>query len=77
MPKEKGLLTRRDFIRGTVGTTLSLSILGPGWVTAKERPKQKSLVTVVREKNAMDKALRVDSKILKEMCAKKKIHVLE
>jgi hypothetical protein len=75
MRNEKGLLTRRDFIRGTVGTTLSLSILGPGWVTAKERPKQKSLVTVVREKDAMDKALTVDPKILKKMLDQNLLHL--
>ena len=75
MSKERGLLTRRDFIRGTVGTTLSLSILGPAWGMARERPKQKSLVTVVREKDVMDADLRVDSKMLHEMLDQSLLHL--
>ena len=64
--KKKGL-TRRDFIRGTVGATLAVSALGVPWAKGSERPGQSSLVTVVRDKNVMDTGLKVDPKILQAM----------
>ncbi len=60
-------LTRRDFIRGTVGATLAVSVMGVPWtdtVAAVDRP---SLVSVVRDKNVMDAGFRVDAEILKTM----------
>jgi hypothetical protein len=60
-------LTRRDFLRGTIGATLSASIMGPKFVTAGSAPTGSSLVTIVREENAMDAANSVDTDALKTM----------
>ncbi|MFH1931192.1 MAG: DUF362 domain-containing protein [Pseudomonadota bacterium] len=64
--KQKGL-TRRDFIRGTVGATLAVSVLGVPWAKGSEKAVGPSLVTVVRDKNVMDAGFKVDSKILQGM----------
>ena len=60
-------LTRRDFIRGTVGATLAVSVLGVPWAKVSEAVGPSSIVTVVRDKNVMDAGFKVDSKILKNM----------
>lgn len=67
MGSRQKLLTRRDFIRGTVGATLAVSVLGVPRVKGAERQGQSSLVTVVRDKDVMDKALKIDKKILQDM----------
>jgi hypothetical protein len=64
--KGKGL-TRRDFLRGTIGTTLGASIMGPKFVAARGKPAGSSLVTIVRNKNAMDSSNTVDPAVLKTM----------
>jgi hypothetical protein len=61
------LLTRRDFIRGTVGATLTVSALGVPWANRGQAAGRPSVVTVVRDKNVMDTDFKVDSKILKNM----------
>ena len=43
-------LTRRDFIRGTVGATLAISVLGVPWAKGSEAAGRSSIVTVVRDK---------------------------
>ncbi len=60
-------LTRRDFLRGTIGATLGASIMGPKFVTAGSKPTGSSLVTIVRDKNAMDASNAVDPSVLKAM----------
>jgi hypothetical protein len=64
--KGKGL-TRRDFLRGTLGATVGASIMGPKFVTAGSKPVDSSLVTIVRDKNAMDVNNTVDPAVLKAM----------
>lgn len=64
--KQKGL-TRRDFIRGTVGATLAVSVLRVPWAKGSEKAVGPSLVTVVRDKNVMDAGFKVDSNILQGM----------
>ena len=64
--KQKGL-TRRDFIRGTVGATLAVSVLGVPWAKGSEKAVGPSLVTVVRDKNVMDVGFKVNSNILQGM----------
>jgi len=64
--KQKGL-TRRDFIRGTVGATLAVSVLRVLWAKGSEKAVGPSLVTVVRDKNVMDAGLKVNSNILQSM----------
>jgi hypothetical protein len=63
--QNKGV-TRRDFIRGSVGTLLATSILGVKWVRGADTVRS-GLVTVIRDQNVMDKNLKVDSTILKKM----------
>ena len=64
--KQKGL-TRRDFIRGTVGATLAVSVLGVPWAKGSEKTGRPSLVTVVRDKNVMDSGFKVNPNILQSM----------
>jgi hypothetical protein len=67
MENSKKLLTRRDFIRGTVGATLAVSAWRVPWAKGSEKPNRTSLVSVVRDKNVMDEGFKVDSKILQRM----------
>jgi hypothetical protein len=67
MKDKKPVITRRDFIRGTIGVTVGTSILGLNWPMAEAKAARSSLVTVVRDKNAMDASRNVDSSILEKM----------
>ena len=67
MKNGKKKLTRRDFIRGTVGATLGASLVGLNWAKAKGAAAGSSLVTIVRDKNAMDAAKNVNTGVLKNM----------
>ena len=65
-PKGKAW-TRRDFLRGTLGATLGVSLMGTKFVTAGTKPTGSSLVTLVRDKNAMDLSNNVNPDVLKAM----------
>lgn len=67
MPKIRISLTRRDFLRGTIGTTIGATVMGPKFLAAGGRPPGSSLVTVVRDKNAMDASNNVSAAVLKTM----------
>ena len=67
MKDQKPVLTRRDFIRGTIGVTLGASILGIKWPQGEARAAGSSLVTIVRDKNATDSSKNVDSTNLEKM----------
>ncbi len=67
MKNEKHVLTRRDFIRGTIGATIGASVFGFKWPEAVAKEPRSSLVTIVRDKNAMDSSKDVDSAIIKKM----------
>jgi len=67
MKDEKPVLTRRDFIRGTIGAAVGTSILGFKWPKAEAKARPSSLVTIVRDKNVMDSSKNVDSTIIKKM----------
>jgi hypothetical protein len=67
MPKKRRPLTRRDFLRGTLGTTIGASVIGSGILKAGWMASGSSLVTVVREKNAMDAENNVNTPALKTM----------
>jgi len=67
MGKEKKSLTRRDFIRGTVGTTLGASMIGLNWSADEKTAPHLSQVTLVREKNVLDAWRSVNTKILEKM----------
>ena len=67
MKDKKRVITRRDFMRGTIGVTLGASILGVKWPTGEAKAAVSSLVTIVRDKNAMDSSKNVNSTILEKM----------
>ncbi len=67
MKDKKPVITRRDFIRGTIGVTIGTSILGLNWPMAEAKAARSSLVTVVRDKSAMDASKNVTSSILEKM----------
>jgi len=64
--KHKGL-TRRDFVRGTVGTVLGASILGTNWGSVNAATARSSMVTVVRDQNVLDAGFAVDATGLQKM----------
>lgn len=66
MQNKKNQLTRRDFIRGTLGATLGTSILGVKWSERDERAIRSSLVVLVRDKNVLDADMTVDPNVLKK-----------
>jgi len=67
MQNKKNQLTRRDFIRGTLGATLGTSILGVKWSKGDDRAVGSSLVAIVRDKNVLDADMTVDPNVLKKM----------
>ena len=54
MKNIKPVITRRDFMRGTIGATIGASIMGLNWPMAEAKALRSSFVTVVRDKNAME-----------------------
>ena len=69
MKDKMPVLTRRDFIRGTIGVTLGASVFGLQWPRGEARAAGSSLVTIVRDKNAMDSAKNIDITVLEKMLA--------
>ena len=67
MNNRKHVLTRRDFIRGTIGAAAGTSIFGLKWLNKEARASQSSIVTIVRDKNAMDSSYDVNMAVLKDM----------
>jgi len=67
MENKQNVLTRRDFIRGTVGATVSATVLGIPWTQGFGDSPRSSLVTLVRDQKAMDANMAVDQAILKKM----------
>jgi len=67
MKAKKHVITRRDFIRGTIGAAIGTSILGLKIPEGEAKALRSSLVTVVRDKNAMDSSRNVDRTIIKKM----------
>jgi hypothetical protein len=72
MPKKKKPVTRRDFLRGTLGTTLGASLVGSRFLTASRMIKERtvtdvSLVTIIRDEDAMDASNTVNADVLRAM----------
>lgn len=67
MHRKRNSLTRRDFIRGTLGATLGASIMGSKFLRGGEKAAGQSSVTIVRDKNAMDASNAVNTDVLKTM----------
>ncbi|MEA3420857.1 MAG: hypothetical protein U9Q97_04170 [Acidobacteriota bacterium] len=75
MKNKKITVTRRDFIRGSVGATIGFTLLGPEWLKGAVDKGGRSSVVVVRDKNAMDTALNVDKNVLEKMLEQTLTHV--
>lgn len=67
MPYKRKSLTRRDFLRGTLGATVGASMIGTKWLKAGGKASGSSLVTLVRDKGAMDASNNVSPEVLKTM----------
>lgn len=68
MKQTGSVVTRRDFIRGTVAATLGSALLGPEWLAGSGGGADgRSTVFIVRERNVLDEALRADQNILRKM----------
>lgn len=68
MKNEDRFITRRDFMRGTVGAALGASLLGVERTFGVENKTRSSLVTVVRNEKVMDaEGSTLDTNILREM----------
>ncbi|MGC8745222.1 MAG: DUF362 domain-containing protein [Candidatus Saccharicenans sp.] len=72
MSSRKRLITRRDFIRGTISATLGLSLFKPDWLQKSIAETQKnvgnkSLVVLVRDQNVLDGQLKVNRQVLASM----------
>ena len=67
MKNKNGVVTRRDFIRGTVGTTIGATLLGPRWLRGTGKTGDRSTVFIVRDQKVMDATLNVDKDVLKKM----------
>jgi len=74
MSKKGRILTRRDFIRGTVGATVGASvgatIMGRAVLAAGQGASGQSLVSVVRDQNAMNADHVVNPEVLRPMVDK-------
>ena len=70
MKKTPPCLTRRDFIRGSVGATLAASLAALPWKPERAHAAQPSLVAVVRDKDVMDAGLKIDTARLTSMVDK-------
>ncbi len=67
------VLTRRDFVRGTVAAALGSSLPASG--AQKQRPPRAATVVVVRNQKAMGSGNQVDVATLKEMLAETVVRV--
>ena len=75
MKDKNGWITRRDFMRGTVGMALGTSLMGFEWAFGASNQTHSSLVTVVRDEKVIDiTGSTIDTKILRKMLDKTVIH---
>jgi hypothetical protein len=67
MKREKIVVTRRDFIRGTAGAALGAALLGPAWLRAEKAEAGRSQVVIVRDPNAMDAEFNANRQVVDAM----------
>jgi hypothetical protein len=67
MKHTRTVVTRRDFIRGTVGATLGATLLGPKLLEAAGGVEGRSAVLVVRDRAVLDQDLNADKAVLRKM----------
>jgi len=60
-------LTRRDFVRGALGTAVGASVMDSSHASAQKRPSRSSRVVVVRDQSALLEGNRVNIPALKKM----------
>jgi len=68
MSERRGV-TRRDFVRGTAGAAMGVSLFGVGWAEQATREPRSATVTLVRDQRALSASHEVDVAVLKEMLA--------
>jgi hypothetical protein len=66
MIEDGNVLTRRDFVRGSVGAAVTASLLG-GALDSEAAPAIKSWVAVVRDQAALNPANQVNETVLRQM----------
>jgi hypothetical protein len=69
MKQRHGVVTRRDFVRGTVVAAIGASTAGVTLGAAAPRPKRQAKVTIVRDEKAMDARRTIDAQVLRAMLA--------
>jgi len=62
-------LTRRDFVRGTLGAAVGAGTIAGAGASGQQRSLPASRVTVLRDQNALAAGNKVDSVVLKRMLA--------
>ena len=67
MSDEKHIITRRDFVRGTVGATLGVAAMGGSLEASRVAPPPTSHVVLVREQWVLDEQHAVNPGILRIM----------
>jgi hypothetical protein len=60
-------LTRRDFVRGTLGTAVGASVMNSSHVVGQKRPARSSRVVVVRDQSALLEGNKVNAPVLRKM----------
>ncbi len=73
--KEK-VLTRRDFLRGSVAATLAVT-MGLPFKIEKAEAKKKTKVVLIRDANAIDRKGNIDPKVIQRMLDKAVITLLD
>jgi len=66
MTDDSNVLTRRDFVRGSIGAAVAASLLG-GALESEAAPTIKSWVVVVRDQAALNPANQVNEPVLRQM----------
>ena len=61
------VVTRRDFVRGTAGAAVGVSLFGFGVAEPATREARSAKVVIVRDRRALDDAHAVDPGVLREM----------
>jgi len=66
---ERRVVTRRDFVRGTAGAAMGVSLFGVGWAEQATREPRSATVILVRDQRALSAGHKVDVGVLREMLA--------
>jgi hypothetical protein len=66
---ERRVVTRRDFVRGTAGAAVGVSLLGVTWAKQAPREPRSASVVLVRNQRVLSASHDVDPTVLKEILA--------